>query len=268
MNFVSYLSRRKKREGEEEKRRRNRARKKQGPTSQDPSRRAPQDVSLVNNKALTSFQRPTGQRNSRGYFTERRGNAPKTQGTVFYLNTTIMYATHIFDGLKNWPSHIVYVAQGKLQLASTMDDVKKMSNLSLMALVRQLKGLSWLSGKVASWSSLEGNSVQWLCIVCTDQKVLPVPPPPVRPYVMIDTSAQSEARFCPSLQLHKVLVVVSNPYVGVPWSICLRNKGRIRGNLMGNRVNFLARTIITPDPTISIDQLGVPWSIALNHMNR
>ncbi|GJT88172.1 putative reverse transcriptase domain-containing protein [Tanacetum coccineum] len=45
---------------------------------------------------------------------------------------TIMYATHIFDGLKNWPSHIVYVAQGKLQLASTIDDVKKMSNLSLM----------------------------------------------------------------------------------------------------------------------------------------
>ncbi|GJX41346.1 ulp1 protease family, C-terminal catalytic domain-containing protein [Tanacetum coccineum] len=61
--------------------------------------------------------------------------------------------------------------------------------------IRQLKGLSWLSGKVASWSNLEGNSVQWLCIVCIDQKVLPVPPPPVRPYVMMDTSAQSEASF-------------------------------------------------------------------------
>ncbi|KAL9999783.1 putative P-loop containing nucleoside triphosphate hydrolase [Helianthus debilis subsp. tardiflorus] len=35
---------------------------------------------------------------------------------------TIIYATHIFDGLENWPSHIVYVAHGKLQLASTMEE--------------------------------------------------------------------------------------------------------------------------------------------------
>ena len=50
-------------------------------------------------------------------------------------------------------------------------------------------------------------------------------------------------------------------------SICSRLKakeGRIRGNLMGNRVDFSARTVITPDPNINIDQLGVPWSIALN----
>nr|GEX94474.1 DNA-directed RNA polymerase II subunit 1 [Tanacetum cinerariifolium] len=32
-------------------------------------------------------------------------------------------------------------------------------------------------------------------------------------------------------------------------------EGRIRGNLMGKRVNFSARTVITPDPTIIIDQL-------------
>ncbi|KAJ0753676.1 hypothetical protein HanPI659440_Chr09g0338401 [Helianthus annuus] len=50
---------------------------------------------------------------------------------------TIIYATHIFDGLENWPSHIVYVAHGKLQLASTMEEVKKMSNLSLMRTVEQ-----------------------------------------------------------------------------------------------------------------------------------
>ncbi|KAK1324599.1 DNA-directed RNA polymerase II subunit RPB1 [Acorus calamus] len=50
-------------------------------------------------------------------------------------------------------------------------------------------------------------------------------------------------------------------------SICSRLKakeGRIRGNLMGKRVDFSARTVITPDPTINIDELGVPWSIALN----
>ncbi len=41
-------------------------------------------------------------------------------------------------------------------------------------------------------------------------------------------------------------------------------EGRIRGNLMGKRVDFSARTVITGDPNIGIDELGVPWSIALN----
>uniref|UniRef100_A0A2P2LT98 ABC transporter family protein n=2 Tax=Rhizophora mucronata TaxID=61149 RepID=A0A2P2LT98_RHIMU len=53
---------------------------------------------------------------------------------------TIIYATHIFDGLEQWPSHIVYVANGKLQLAMPMAKVKEISNnLSLMRTVE-----SWL----------------------------------------------------------------------------------------------------------------------------
>lgn len=40
--------------------------------------------------------------------------------------------------------------------------------------------------------------------------------------------------------------------------------GRIRGNLEGKRVDFSARTVITSDPTISINQLGVPVKIAMN----
>ncbi|KAJ1425534.1 P-loop containing nucleoside triphosphate hydrolase [Sesbania bispinosa] len=52
---------------------------------------------------------------------------------------TIIYATHIFDGLEDWPSHIVYVAHGKLQLAMPMDEVKEISKLSLMRTVE-----SWL----------------------------------------------------------------------------------------------------------------------------
>ncbi|KAF3455356.1 hypothetical protein FNV43_RR05807 [Rhamnella rubrinervis] len=52
---------------------------------------------------------------------------------------TIIYATHIFDGLEEWPSHIVYVANGKLQLAKPMNSVKEMSKLSLMRTVE-----SWL----------------------------------------------------------------------------------------------------------------------------
>lgn len=41
-------------------------------------------------------------------------------------------------------------------------------------------------------------------------------------------------------------------------------EGRLRGNLMGKRVDFSARTVITCDPTLDLDQLGVPRSIAEN----
>jgi DNA-directed RNA polymerase II subunit RPB1 len=40
--------------------------------------------------------------------------------------------------------------------------------------------------------------------------------------------------------------------------------GRIRGNLMGKRVDFSARSVITGDPNLSITQLGVPMKIARN----
>ncbi|KAL9272587.1 ABC transporter I family member 20-like protein [Drosera capensis] len=52
---------------------------------------------------------------------------------------TIIYATHIFDGLEDWPTHIVYVAHGRLQLAEPMSKIKDMSNLTLMRTVE-----SWL----------------------------------------------------------------------------------------------------------------------------
>jgi DNA-directed RNA polymerase II subunit RPB1 len=39
--------------------------------------------------------------------------------------------------------------------------------------------------------------------------------------------------------------------------------GRIRFNLMGKRVDFSARTVITPDPTLDLNQLGVPLRIAM-----
>jgi len=43
-----------------------------------------------------------------------------------------------------------------------------------------------------------------------------------------------------------------------------KKEGRIRGNLNGKRVDQSARTVITPDPYISIDELGVPVKIAIN----
>lgn len=38
-------------------------------------------------------------------------------------------------------------------------------------------------------------------------------------------------------------------------------EGRIRGNLMGKRVNFSGRSVISPDPYLQIDQIGVPKKI-------
>lgn len=43
-----------------------------------------------------------------------------------------------------------------------------------------------------------------------------------------------------------------------------KKDGRIRGNLNAKRVDQSARSVITPDPYISIDQLGVPIKVAMN----
>ena len=40
--------------------------------------------------------------------------------------------------------------------------------------------------------------------------------------------------------------------------------GRVRGNLMGKRVDFSARSVITADPNLSIQELGVPLKVAKN----
>src|SRR3989344_2960563 len=41
-----------------------------------------------------------------------------------------------------------------------------------------------------------------------------------------------------------------------------KKEGRFRGNLSGKRVNFSARTVISPDPCISISEVGIPLEIA------
>ena len=53
---------------------------------------------------------------------------------------------------------------------------------------------------------------------------------------------------------------------GAP-SKCLKTRlkgkeGRIRGNLMGKRVNFSARSVISGDPVIDPDEVGVPEAVA------
>ena len=41
-------------------------------------------------------------------------------------------------------------------------------------------------------------------------------------------------------------------------------EGRIRYNIQGKRVEFSARSVITPDPNISVAEIGVPMKIAMN----
>ena len=82
--------------------------------------------------------------------------------------------------------------------------------------------------------------------------------------------------FADLLQYH-VATYMDNDIAGLPQSLqssgrpvkALRarlkgKEGRIRGNLMGKRVDFSARTVITGDPNLELDQVGVPKSIARN----
>ncbi len=81
-----------------------------------------------------------------------------------------------------------------------------------------------------------------------------------------------------SLMQYEVATMIDNNAQGINPSKIIRTgrpiralterlkskEGRIRGNLMGKRVDFSARSVITPDPNISIDELGVPLKIAVN----
>lgn len=40
-------------------------------------------------------------------------------------------------------------------------------------------------------------------------------------------------------------------------------EGRIRNNLAGKRVNFSARTVVSPDPMLDINEIGVPMEVAM-----
>ena len=76
---------------------------------------------------------------------------------------------------------------------------------------------------------------------------------------------------------HSVAMIVNNKIKGVapmaqrsgrPLN-CIMGRlnsknGRIRGNLMGKRVDYSARSVITGDPNLSVRELGVPLKIAMN----
>ena len=142
------------------------------------------------------------------------------------------------------------------------------------------------------------NKPEWL--IC---RVLPVPPPCIRPSVKHSINLRSEDDltyklldiikannqliqkykknnlshiydYIDYLQYH-VTTLIDNEIRGVPpaqhrsgrvlkaYKQRIKGKeGRIRGNLMGKRVNFSGRSVISPDPYMRIDQIGVPIKMA------
>jgi DNA-directed RNA polymerase II subunit RPB1 len=91
-----------------------------------------------------------------------------------------------------------------------------------------------------------------------------------------DTPKNTIDEWTQLLQYH-VSTLIDNSIQGVPPAVQrsgrplksikdrLKSKeGRVRGNLMGKRVDYSARSVISPDPNLEIDQLGVPIKIAKN----
>lgn len=64
---------------------------------------------------------------------------------------TIIYATHIFDGLESWPSHLMYLAGGKMQLFKPAAEIPELQEGRLLQLVdrwlREEKRLRKLAAK-------------------------------------------------------------------------------------------------------------------------
>ncbi|KAJ7789277.1 beta and beta-prime subunits of DNA dependent RNA-polymerase [Mycena olivaceomarginata] len=118
--------------------------------------------------------------------------------------------------------------------------------------------------------------------------VLPVPPPCVRPSIVIDRgtrrkeddltfklgniiSASVEVRRCEQegkpahelLQFH-VATYMGDDIAGIRVrckTLAAPEEGRLRGNLISKRVDFSARTVITGDPNIELDEVVTPYNI-------
>jgi CCR4-NOT complex subunit CAF16 len=66
---------------------------------------------------------------------------------------SIIYATHIFDGLESWPSHVMYVAQGQLRAFQTAEDVPELREGKLLELVER-----WLREEKAERDLANGKT--------------------------------------------------------------------------------------------------------------
>ncbi|KRX96698.1 DNA-directed RNA polymerase II subunit RPB1 [Trichinella pseudospiralis] len=161
----------------------------------------------------------------------------------------------------------------------TNDEMQeKKQSLSAERVLEILKGISDEDAITLGFHP-KYSRPDWMII-----QVLPVPPLSVRPAVVTFGSARNQtgsathivAEDIRLLQYH-VATLFDNEIPGLPKathksgrplkSLKQRLKGkegRIRGNLMGKRVDFSGRTVITPDPNLALDELGVPKTIAQN----
>jgi DNA-directed RNA polymerase II subunit RPB1 len=108
----------------------------------------------------------------------------------------------------------------------------------LIDIIKTNAHLSGLIGKGAKKKSIDEwtNLLQYHIATLVDNDIPGVAP-----------SAQRSGRFLKSLRQR----------LGT-------KEGRIRNNLQGKRVEFSARSVITPDPNISVEELGVPMKVAMN----
>ncbi|KXS08894.1 beta and beta-prime subunits of DNA dependent RNA-polymerase, partial [Gonapodya prolifera JEL478] len=93
---------------------------------------------------------------------------------------------------------------------------------------------------------------------------------------LLTQKVQNHAMEAYELLVHHVTTLMDNNIAGIPQSkvsnsrvlkgIAQRLKGkegRLRGNLMGKRVEFSARTVVTGDPYLKVEEVGVPLKIAM-----
>lgn len=125
-------------------------------------------------------------------------------------------------------------AKADFLASSTMEDdlTHKLADI-VKANLRMIRHKESLNENTAKYGQDHMHLLQYHVVSYFDNENLPVPK---------------------SVQKGRDLVTLATRLKG--------KEGRIRGNLMGKRVNFSARTVITPDPTIDINQLGVPIKIA------
>ena len=53
-----------------------------------------------------------------------------TAAPVLQRGATIVYATHIFDGLEAWPTHAAYVERGRLKRCGAAEELPVRSRVS------------------------------------------------------------------------------------------------------------------------------------------
>lgn len=56
---------------------------------------------------------------------------------VHQLLVWYLQATHIFDGLERWPTHIMFLSGGRLKVWSKAEDIPELANDQLLQLAEK-----------------------------------------------------------------------------------------------------------------------------------